>query len=882
MRFLLFSLLPFLALTACAEPAEKHFLPAEKAKLNRERVEIVGRKVFDDGKGVMLKPGVAADFSKSPAPVDLTFRFTIKEPGRYWIESVAGTFGETAERMKRTANKNDSPTGLIGIDGAPVVSRVVIFPWKDQQQHKVELLKHNFTAGEPTIAISLPPGVGLDRINIIPYRAPHIPAAPAAYRPAVVPGAAHPRLWFTPESRDAVKANLTLGENRPVWEKMLAEAQKPFPPLGEGFQEAPYDIKRLRAAGEKAFVCQMTGDRAVGREALALMLDYLPRVNFGNMLGVTRQTGMAIYYAALVYDWTFDLSTPAERKLLRDRMLQIAEDMEIGWPPFAQEITNGHGNEEQVNRDLLSAAIAMYGEENEPYKLCSYRIFEELIPMRAFEYDCSRHNQGLSYGSWRLGCEIHAAWLLRRMTGREIFAPNLKNMYQIWLYGRQPEGEYFIADGDTVAPGRVWALPRTALLLSAYAADPLVKGDFERMKSEIFDAIVFLAINDPKLKAEPSLESLPPTAYFKGALPSMIARTGWTLGADSPDLLVEMKGGRYRFANHQHPDAGAFQIYWRGPLSIDLGQYRFYGTPYDNGFTKRSISHNVLLVLDPAESFGAKSVNDGGQRQLDRPPRSLKELTADPQFTVGKTLGADFGPDLKAPAYSYLKSDLAASYSDKVKSYTRSFCFLRQDSPAAPGVLLVFDRIETARPEFKKFWVLNTMTRPEVIPGGITALSLPPANVAPGRLSAEMKLPADCEIVTTADGESPHVFGKKLEAPTPDCPLTHAYRTTFSPKQPKKLDCFFAVLQIGEKQRYQFRESENFVECVIGGWTVIQAKTELSGRFQLKLSAKSRVLITGLAPGAWRVNGQSFQVSAETGTLYAELPAGNYTVEPAV
>ena len=79
---------------------------------------------------------------------------------------------------------------------------------------------------------------------------------------------------------------------------------------------------------------------------------------------------------------------------MRSNMLRLARTMEISWPPFKQTIVNGHGNEAQVNCDLLSMAIAVYDEDPEAFKYCAYLELENLFPMRAIEYKSSRHNQG--------------------------------------------------------------------------------------------------------------------------------------------------------------------------------------------------------------------------------------------------------------------------------------------------------------------------------------------------------------------------------------------------------------------------------------------------------------------------------------------------------
>ena len=218
----------------------------------------------------------------------------------------------------------------------------------------------------------------------------------------------------------------------------------------------------------------MTGEETPGREAVALTRGYLAAVEFGNLLDITREIGRAIYSAALVYDWCYPLMTSDDRESIRGDLMRLADDMEIGWPPFKQIIVNGHGNEAQVNRDLLCMAIAIYDEDPVPYRYCAYRILEELAPMRRFEYQSPRHNQGVSYGPYRFAWDMHAAWLFYRMSGKRVFDDNISEVCKFWLYMRLPNGETF-RDGDGFSDGRPASLGATALLSYAYSNDPVLK-----------------------------------------------------------------------------------------------------------------------------------------------------------------------------------------------------------------------------------------------------------------------------------------------------------------------------------------------------------------------------------------------------------------------
>lgn len=82
--------------------------------------------------------------------------------------------------------------------------------------------------------------------------------------------------------------------------------------------------------------------------------------------------------------------------------------------------------------------------------------------------------------------------------------------------------------------------------------------------------------------------------------------------------------------------------------------------------------------------------------------RSFKQLMSK-DYTTGKALAHGFGPDACKPDYSYLKGDITQAYTDKVKEAKRSFVFLNLHSTEVPGALIVFDKVVSSDPQFKKF-----------------------------------------------------------------------------------------------------------------------------------------------------------------------------------
>jgi heparin/heparan-sulfate lyase len=658
--------------------------------------------------------------------------------------------------------------------------------------------------------------------------------------------------------------------------------------------EVGYNATLETAAVNKAFVHLMTGDKGRGREAVALMRDYLAAVQFDNLLDITREIGRAIYSGSLTYDWCYDVMTPEDRDSIRKSLMRLADDMEMGWPPFLQMIVNGHGNEAQLNRDLLSMAIAIYDEDPVPYRYCAYRILEELVPMRKFEYQSPRHNQGVSYGPYRFAWDLHAALLFQRMTGKPVFDPNIGDVYKFWLYMRLPIGQ-MLRDGDGFSDGRQVNLGLTPLLVYAYTGDSIVKGDFLRQNGMAgADPISILLLNDPDLKPEPSLASLPPTLDFGPILGSMVARTGWSLGPNKADVVVEMKGGGYHFGNHQHSDAGSFQIYYRGLQAVDLGQYHFYGTPYDMGFCKRSVSHSMMLAIDPAEKFPGTAANDGGTGYVRSCPTTPQQAMSDPMFANGRRISSSFGPSPQRPLFSYFCVDLKSAYSSKIREYVRTFCFLNLENDQTPAVLIVLDNMTTARPEFRKYWQINSLNPPEKTADGVilrnSALGLS------GRVSVRMLRPkADDREVEVLSGEAAYtVFGQRFTPPAPTKPEANGHRVMFSPKRVQASDVFLTVMPMSDEKApelpIELTETPATFMLTLADHVVVLSKIGklIDQSFPLTVPAgqNHQVLLTGLTPGNWAIRSQDgksqFNARVEPGknTALIAAPGGRFTAQP--
>jgi heparin/heparan-sulfate lyase len=389
----------------------------------------------------------------------------------------------------------------------------------------------------------------------------------------------------------------------------------------------------------------------------------------------------------------------------------------------------------------------------------------------------------------------------------------------------------------------------------------------------------------------------------------MIARTGW--GAES--VIAEMKVNEYNFVNHQHNDAGAFQIYYKGPLAIDAGIYQGssggYNSPHNKNFFKRTIAHNSLLVYDPKEVFAATSyggadksdfvMNDGGQRlpgDAWGPAKNLQDMLHG-NFKTGKILANGFGPGSQAPDYSYLKADITEAYSSKVKEVKRSFMFLNLKETKIPAALIVFDKVVSSNPDFKKFWLLHSIEKPEISGNRITIMRT--KNGDSGMLVDNVLLPelTNAEIVPVGGkGKEFWVFGTNYpnepKAGTDEANERGEWRVEISPKKHSNEDYYLNVMQITDNAQKNLPlvkriDGEKVIGVQIADRVTTFSKNfaTLDRSFSFSIEGKGtyKFVLTDMLSGTWQVmkEGKVFlpavMVRSDDGILYFEGLAGNYS-----
>jgi len=242
-----------------------------------------------------------------------------------------------------------------------------------------------------------------------------------------------------------------------------------------------------------------------------------------------------------------------------------------------------------------------------------------------------------------------------------------------------------------------------------------------------------------------------------------------------------------RFTAHQHLDNGHFQIYRYEDLAGDGGEYYGWETPHVVNYYVRSIAHNTVLVLDPAEKWpairlGTVTGNDGGQHH-DWPHHNgaVEDAAAwekDRQlYDIADMLAFE-----DRGRYLYAAGDCSRSYrKNKLEYFTRQIVYLR------PGTFVIFDRVKSTNPEFRKTWCLQAAKPPTGQAPNLTVTN------GRGRLFVQAVLP-ERTLVKLNSGDDLYRYGGgnyppgRINGPLPEC------RIEISPAKPALEDVFLHVL----------------------------------------------------------------------------------------
>lgn len=543
-------------------------------------------------------------------------------------------------------------------------------------------------------------------------------------KPAIMPPKGHPRLFLTEKDLPRIRENLRRPENSlaaEVYEELLSfpiEGKSPTPEYGS------YSLGEALAAEALAFRALLSGTREDAEAAISavnFLLDGFT-VSGGNM--GARWGGHLILAASEVYDWCYGFIPEETRyKMIADCERIASAYMEMGYPPSRQTAVSGHGTEAQLLRDLMSLAVAAYDERPDIYGFCAGRIFTEYVPSIAELLGEGTHNQGPTYGSYRLISLCWCELLFRSMSGKSVFG-SFESVFEWLLYVTRPDGQSIRLGDDfneTKADYNIDA-PFTVPFFFAYALtgrDDFLsefRRGFERRfllpdhlgmdfyaesswGEGLFSPVAMLLFD--RITPEKKAGKLPSARYFGTPVGETIFK--------KDDTSVLLKIGEYWGGNHDHLDTGCFQFYCGAPLLTDSGVYDSYGSAHRRQYLTHSAAHNCLTVERTDKNVFGEWKDDirytGGVRRPDggREPATVSVLKSE-EYHMAEILSHSESEDGCA-----ITGDLSRAYSHSCKKVVRS---MKYDHPSR--TLTVRDDVESLDPSFRKTFHMHVQEEPVI------------------------------------------------------------------------------------------------------------------------------------------------------------------------
>lgn len=686
------------------------------------------------------------------------------------------------------------------------------------------------------------------------------------------PEETHPRVFFTAEDIPTLRANLAAEENSLARIRLMRHVAGEF----NYASTKTYSESRLAVIESGAYYYALYAD-TLGQEELEdleakilrsiehiCIIDYKKDSDGKDLSSEnsSRIAGRCLSVLSEIYDWCYPIIEDNEelKNKIIDKCIEFAKNLESwdngdnnskkAYAPSKLYAIAGHGAEKEFLRDLLCFAIAVYDERPDVWESVGGRFYEEYVPVNSELLKSGYYHTGTDYGPGRAYATCCAYFLITGMGADEPWSGELMSKlgYQE-IYTRRPDGNVMY-DGDIYSdtiPPFTYKKDTAYGSMFMYAA----AGKDEYLKAEQFrqdlrfgggalvqnfidqSPVLFLIINNIGIEPK-DFSELPHSRYFPGTAGVMMARTGWDDGVDSDAVIASFKVNTQAFADHLHLDSGHFNIYYKGLLAADSGNYHHYGDLEHGMYTVKSIAHNTILVDDPSEGVFydtdeeylknsyISNINDGGQNRYGGYGHyNIDEFIN--KSKSGVVLANEIDPKhTQKPYYTYLKGDLKKAYSDKVQEFKRSFMFLDLKDEEIPAALIVFDKVVSSDATFKKTWLIHGVNSPIIDKVNKTSTFTNTDTYGDvtynGQMIVETLLPenVDYDVVggpgewgfvrrfqyNDADQEWKETkrvnFGDNTYEDKTENNERNTYRVEISPTTPSKENHFFNVILIGD------------------------------------------------------------------------------------
>lgn len=642
------------------------------------------------------------------------------------------------------------------------------------------------------------------------------------------------------------------------------------------------NVKNMDHPLVDAFKFLVSNDTAGGLKAVNDCLTALKQCNDARLVTTPFQ------YGACVYDWCYSLLSESQKQNYITQFTRIANID----PPYYPAKSSGnfvasHKDEGWLLSGQIPIGIAIY-DENRVMLDSAMKVFEnKYVPISNFYYKSHMHHQGDSYTGTRFYHELLAEQAVKIAFNKSYYSEEQGSVPYQMVYNSRPDrlqlrrGDSYNFMGNT---------SKGDLLITAgfmYNDQALVSFGFDKYfksLSPIQEIIGIIVSVESSVKSVGNqVSDLPKAKYFPSPQGEIIWRTDWVMENNkSNSPVIQMRIGEYFFGNHQTRDLGTFQIYYKGALAINSGFYGTYDDDHEHNYAHESISTNGLLIYDPQEqklSSNSSRLISGGE-DLNLSPNDINDLTS---HRVGKVTSRYIYDNSEL---SYISGDITGAYTNKVSKVTRSMVSIKTNDTKHPAAFFIFDRVTSAKPEYKKTWLMHTLQEPTISDNRMVVVNTRPYYNISGNFDSQKgsysgKLISDCLLpeksqITKIGGPGKEFWVEQANRnvyPTNSSIAVYggdtipaafepgSWRIEVSPVTSQNHDYFLhamAVMDAGTdlSEKSRLIETERMYGATLLGKAVLFSKDSLlNSNISVNFdSSKVDLLLTNLVPGEWTFN----------------------------
>ena len=714
----------------------------------------------------------------------------------------------------------------------------------------------------------------------------------------------HPRLLINTTTLNDIRAAILRPENAGYFNSIIATANEyssgllgevtthTSSPKGEhNLNEAIYDTVMA-----KSLLYLLTGVETYAIDAIRMTKEFMSTIKIVTVNpDPERNWGYAMFTVAIVYDWCYDaLSDQDKEDLVRGVEYCICKtknyagtyknNMEISFPPSGQGAVCGHGSERQLLRDYLSIALAIYDEYPSWYEYIGGRFFQEYVPVRNEFYKAGMYPQGISvYIQIRFTSDLWSAWLMKSATGKNPYSDDMARVVPS-LFSRIVDGGVTIFDeGDCEAKSDQEIVNSFcfAASISAYLYNDSVAASLSNYYGNRYtSALNLLILKSTDVDEDrPHFDGLDLICYNGGFMNEIVAHSDW--GASAVSVLMKI-GGRST-ANHDHGDAGSFQIYYKGILAGDTGFYDTYNSTHFKNYHQATIAHNSIVIYRNGSVIGQKPGSSYAE------PTTYERWMTDTYKTANLS-AVSYGykdAEKTQPTYAYIAGDISPAYQGNVtKADRRMLAVFDTQNPNVPLYFIVYDNVVGTNSSDRATFLLHTKSDPTISGNTVSAFA------GTGKLILQNIVGGDKIEKIGGTGKNYVVNGSQVATQNGE---DDGYwgRVEISPENSSKNDVMLNVMYVTDTSNKTLTKATKITGDKVAGATIgntaavfVEESVKYNQAFSFTTTGATNLnyYISGVKAGAWMVTVGSttlvVNATEEGGLLTFNAPAGTVTVTP--